>query len=31
MTRVVQTPFALTQLRLEGKCSDTAASRRKMP
>ena len=31
MTRVVRTPFALTRLRPEGKCSDTAASRRKMP
>jgi len=31
MTRVVQTPFALTWLRPEGKCPDTAASRRKMP
>jgi len=31
MTRVVQTPFALTRQRPEGKCPDTAASRRKMP
>jgi len=31
MTRVVRTPFALTRLCPEGKCSDTAASRRKMP
>jgi len=31
ITRVIRTPFALTQLRPEGKCSDTAASRRKMP
>jgi len=31
MTRVVRTPFALTQLHPEVKCSDTAASRRKMP
>jgi len=31
MTRVVQTPFALTRLRPEGKCPDTTASRRKMP
>jgi len=31
MIRIVQTPFALTQLRPEGKCPDTAASRRKMP
>ena len=31
MTRVVQTPFALTRLRPEGKFPDTAASRRKMP
>jgi len=31
MTRVVQTPFALTRQRTEGKCPDTAASRRKMP
>jgi len=30
MTCVVQTPFALTRQRAEGKCSDTAASRRKM-
>ena len=26
MTRVVQTPFALTRQRAEGKCPDTAAS-----
>jgi len=31
MTRVVRMPFALTRLRPEGKCPDTAASRRKMP
>jgi len=31
MTCIVQTPFALTRLRPEGKCPDTAASRRKMP
>jgi len=31
MTRVVWMPFALTRLRPEGKCPDTAASRRKMP
>jgi len=31
MTLVVQTPFALTRQRSEGKCPDTAASRRKMP
>ena len=31
MTRVVRMPFALTRLYPEGKCSDTAASRRKMP
>jgi len=31
MTRVVQTPFALTRQRPEGKCPDTAVSRRKMP
>jgi len=31
MTSVVQMPFALTQLCPEGKCFDTAASRRKMP
>ena len=31
MTRVVQTLFALTRLPPEGKCPDTAASRRKMP
>jgi len=31
MTRVIRTPFALTRLRPEGKCPDTAASRRKMP
>jgi len=31
MTRIVQTPFALTRQRPEGKCPDTAASRRKMP
>jgi len=31
MTRVVRMPFALTWLRPEGKCPDTAASRRKMP
>ena len=31
MTHVVQTPFALTRLRPEGKCSDMAASRRKIP
>ena len=31
ITCVVRTPFALTRLRPEGKCSDTAASRRKMP
>jgi len=31
MIRVVQMPFALTQQRPEGKCPDTAASRRKMP
>jgi len=31
MTRVVRMPFTLTRLRPEGKCSDTAASRRKMP
>jgi len=31
MTHVVQTPFALTRQRPEGKCPDTAASRRKMP
>ena len=30
MTRVVQMPFALTRLRPEGKCPDTAASRRKI-
>ena len=30
-TRVVRMPFALTQLRPEGKCPDTAASRRKVP
>jgi len=29
--RIVQTPFALTRQRPEGKCPDTAASRRKMP
>jgi len=31
MTRVVQTPFALTRQCPEGKCPDTAVSRRKMP
>jgi len=31
MTRVVRMPFALTRLRPEGKCPDTAASRRKIP
>jgi len=31
ITRVVRMPFALTWLRPEGKCPDTAASRRKMP
>jgi len=31
MTRVVQTPFALTRQRPEGNCPDTAASRKKMP
>ena len=31
MTRVVRMPFALTRLHPEGKCPDTAASRRKMP
>ena len=31
MTCIVRTPFALTRLRPEGKCSDMAASRRKMP
>jgi len=31
MICVIQTPFALTRLRPEGKYSDTAASRRKMP
>ena len=31
MTRVVRTPFALTRLRPEGKCPNTAACRRKMP
>ena len=31
MTRIVRMPFALTRLRPEGKCPDTAASRRKMP
>jgi len=31
MTRVVQTLFALTRLRPEGKCPDTTASRRKVP
>ena len=31
MIRVVRMPFALTRLRPEGKCPDTAASRRKMP
>jgi len=31
ITRVVQTPFALTWQRPEGKYPDTAASRRKMP
>jgi len=31
ITRIVRTPFALTRLRPEGKYSDTAASRRKMP
>jgi len=31
MTCAVRMPFALTQLRPEGKCPDTAASRRKMP
>jgi len=31
MTRVVRMPFALTRLRPEGKCPDTAASRMKMP
>jgi len=31
MTRIVRTPFALTRLRPEGKCPDTAASRRKIP
>jgi len=31
MTRVVRMSFALTRLRPEGKCPDTAASRRKMP
>jgi len=30
-TRVVRMPFALTRLHPEGKCPDTAASRRKMP
>jgi len=30
MTRVVRMPFALTRLRPEGKCPDTAAFRRKM-
>jgi len=31
MTCVVRMPFALTRLRPEGKCPETAASRRKMP
>jgi len=31
MTRVVRMPFALTLLRPEGKCPDTAVSRRKIP
>jgi len=31
MTRVVQTPFALTWLCQKGKCPDMAVSRRKMP
>ena len=31
MTRVIRMPFALTRLRPEGKCPDTAASRRKIP
>jgi len=31
MTHVVRMPFTLTQLRPDGKCPDTAASRRKMP
>jgi len=31
MTCVVRIPFALIRLRPEGKCPDTAASRRKMP
>jgi len=31
MTRIVRMPFALTRLRQEGKCPDTAVSRRKMP
>jgi len=31
MTGVVRMPFALTRLRPEGKCPDTAVSRRKMP
>jgi len=31
MTRVVRMPFTLTRLRPDGKCPDTAASRRKMP
>jgi len=31
MTRIVWMPFALTQLRPEGKFPDTAASRRKIP
>jgi len=31
MTRVVRTPFALTRLRPEVKCSDMAVSRRKIP
>ena len=31
MTRIVRTPFALTQLRPEGKCPDMAVSRRKIP
>jgi len=31
MTCVIQTPFALTRQHPEGKCPDTAVSRRKMP
>jgi len=31
MSSFVRTPFALTRLRPDGKCSDMAASRRKMP